>query len=131
MTYIKDLQNKVAAMSDQFDIKSIEIGLLQSEMVDTLKPNRLLSELNSDIIDMMNDLIEYEKKTKLTPRMQASKKRLINMLFVASELSELGSRINSLKLFNRELAGSIQLLRVENADLRKQLNICNETSQEL
>lgn len=131
MSYTKDLQDKIAKLEDGFNIQSVEIGLLQSEMVDTLKPNRLLSELNSDIIDMINDLIEYEKKTKLTPRMQASKKRLINMLFVISELSELGSKLQSLKLINREIVGKIQLLRIENAELKHKLDICNQTSEDL
>lgn len=131
MSYTKDLQDKIAKLEDGFNIQSVEIGLLQSEMVDTLKPNRLLSELNSDIIDMMNDLIEYEKKTKLTPRMQQSKKRLINMLFVISELSDLGSKLQSLKLFNREIVGKIQLLRIENAELKHKLDICNKLGEEI
>lgn len=131
MSYTKDLQEKIAKLEDGFNIQSVEIGLLQSEMVDTLKPNRLLSELNSDIIDMMNDLIEYEKKTKLTPRMQQSKKRLINMLFVISELSDLGSKLQSLKLFNREIVGKIQLLRIENAELKHKLDICNKLGEEI
>lgn len=128
MTYIKDLQTKISQLEDGFDIQSVELGLLQNEMLDTLKSNQLLSQLNGSVLEMMNDLVEYEKKNKLTPRMQASKQRLVNMLFVTSDLSELGSKLQSLKLFNRELVGKIQLLRVANADLTKQLKICNDTS---
>lgn len=131
MTYIDDLKTKAKNLQDNFDIQSVEIGLLQNDMQDTLKPNLLLSELNGYVLEMMNDLVEYEKKNKLTARMQASKERLVKMLFVASELSGVGDKLQSFKLFNRELVGKIQLLRIENADLKNKLEICNKTSQEL
>lgn len=131
MSYLDDLKEKAKNLQDNFDIQSVEIGLLQNDMQDTLKPNLLLSELNGYVLEMMNDLVEYEKKNKLTARMQASKERLVKMLFVASELSGVGDKLQSFKLFNRELVGKIQLLRIENADLKNKLEICNTTAEPL
>lgn len=120
-TYIKELQEKIELLEDGFDMKSIEVSLLQNDMQDTLHPNIILSQLTHFILKMLGELIEYQNKNKPSLKVIASKTRLITMLNITIELSGIGDKMQSIKLFNKELVTKIQLLRVENSDLRKEL----------
>lgn len=124
-TYFKELQEKIECLEDGFDIKSVEIGLLESEIQDTLKPTGLLNYQFSKLTEMLEEVMEYEK-IKPSERITASKTRLINLLGVNTQLNEVMYVNHRLKLFNRELITKIQLLRVHNADLKRKLeNIVN------
>lgn len=131
MTYIKDLQQKIERLEDGFDIQGVEMHLLQSEMQDTTKPNVLLMQLVQFVLQMMIELNEYEQKNKLTPRMKASKERLIKMLDITCELSGMGDKMHSLKLSNKFMVGKIQMLRIENAEFKHKLDICNKLGEEI
>jgi hypothetical protein len=119
--YLKKLQEQIESLEDGFDIKSIELGLLQNEMQDTLRPNIILSQLTHFILQMLGELNEYQQKNKLSAKAIASKTRLITMINITIELSGMGDKMQTLKLFNLELVNKMQLLRVENANLRKEL----------
>lgn len=120
-TYFKELQEKIERLEDGFDIKNVEIGLLESEIQDTLKPTGLLNYQFLKLAEMLEEVLEYEK-IKPSERITASKTRLINLLGVNTQLNEIMYVNHRLKLFNRELVAKIQLLRVENADLKLQLD---------
>lgn len=124
-TYFKELQEKIENLEDGFDIKNIEVMLLQSELTDALKPNLLLTKITSIHLEMLMEVHQYEKKHP-SDRIKASKARLLNLLEMSEHLNSLSCKLQSLKLFNRELVTKIQLLRVENADMLRQLeNIQN------
>ena len=118
--YFKQLQEKIEQLQDGFDIKTIEIALLENEIQDTNKPMVLLCEQNKYLLEMLEQVIEFEKK-KPSVQVKVSKTRLITLIGINTQLSNVCCYNQSLKLFNRELVGRIQILRVENSDLKKQL----------
>jgi hypothetical protein len=118
--YFKELQEKIEKLEDGFDIKNLELGLLESEIQDTLKPTKLLNEQNHYLLEMLEQIIKFEK-SKPSARVTASKQRLITLLGINTQLNQIMYYNQSLKLFNRELVTIIQLLRVENSDFKKQL----------
>jgi predicted nuclease with TOPRIM domain len=120
--YFKQLQEQIEQLQDGFDIKNVEIGLLENEMQDNLRPNFLLSQLTSIHLAMLSEIVGYEIKNKPSERITVSKNRLIKLLDISTELSGIGDKMQSFKLFNRELVTRMQLLRVENAELRKKLD---------
>lgn len=119
--YFKKLQEQIETLEDGFDIKNIELGLLENEMQDFLKPSVLLSQQAKYLLEMTEELIEYAK-SKPGPRVNASKERLLNLLHLHTQLGGVLTYNQTIKLFNRELVTKIQLLRVENADLRRKLD---------
>lgn len=120
-TFIKELQEKVELLQDGFDIKSIEHSLLENEMVDMLRPSRLLSDLSGYLLEMTEELTEHVKKKGLTPAAKKSQERLIKLIHLSTQLNILGVHNQSLKLFNKELVGKIQLLRIDRAELNRQI----------
>ncbi len=120
MESFKELQAKINLLQDGFDIKSLELGLLESEMQDTLKPTALLNEQNKYLLEILEQIIKFEK-SKPSASVTASKNRLVTLLGINTQLSQIMYYNQSLKLFNRELVTSIQLLRLENSELKKQL----------
>lgn len=116
--YHQELKEKISGLVDDLDIKDIEIGMLKNEITDTLTPNIALMRLSQYVLQMLTELNEYEQKNKLNKRMADSKQRLIKMMELTSELSGIGDRLQSLKFFNTELFGKMQLLRIENDQLR-------------
>jgi len=119
-TYTKELQEKIKALEDGFDIKNVEMGLLENEMQDFLKPSALLAQQSRLLLEMTDELFEYAKK-KPGPRVTASRDRLMILLHINTQLGSVMCYNQSLKLFNRELVGKIQLLRIERAELKKQI----------
>ena len=119
--YYKELQEKIANLQDGFDIKNIEVAFLESEMQDVLEPSLLLSQITYIHTEMLSELFDYIRKNKPSERLTASKERLLNLLTKTEKLNSMTNKMQTLKLFNRELVVKLQLLRVENDELRKQL----------
>ena len=119
--YFKELQEKIEYLQDGVDFKNIELGLLESEMQDVLEPSLLLSQITYIHTEMLSELFDYIKKNKPSERLTASKERLLNLLTKTEKLNSMTNKMQTLKLFNRELVVKLQLLRVENDELRKQL----------
>lgn len=119
-TYIKELQETIEQLQDGFDMRSVENALLQNEIEDTQLPNKLLGEQSGYLLDMLNEVLVYEKKMP-SQRITDAKNRLINLLHINTQLNKILSYDHSLRLFNRELVGKIQLLRVENHKLKDEL----------
>lgn len=119
-TYVKVLQEQIESLEDGFELKDVELYLLESELQETLSPYKLLSEQNGYFLDMLNEIIEFEKK-KPSDRVTASKKRLLNLLHLNTLLTGIVNYNNTLKTCNKLLIGKIQLLRLKNAELNKEL----------
>lgn len=125
--YWVQLERQIKGLEDNFDIKGVEIALLQSEMVDMLKPNVLLMKLTQLHLEMLMEIQEFRLKNKTTERVLKSYERLLKLLDISTQLSGLGDKAQSLKLFNKELVGRMQMLRLENSNLKKELNKINES----
>ena len=119
--YFKELQEKIEYLQDGVDFKNIELGLLESEMQDVLEPSLLLSQITYIHTEMLSELFDYIRKNKPSERLTASKERLLNLLTKTEKLNSMTNKMQTLKLFNRELVVKLQLLGVENDELRKQL----------
>lgn len=123
-TYIKELQEKVEALEDGFDMHQVELSLLENEIQDTNLPNKLLGEQTGLLLEMLNEVVEFGKK-KPSERVTASKKRLLGLLCINTSLNQIVSYNQSLKAFNKQLVGHIQVLRIENAELKRQIGNFN------
>ena len=85
----------------------LEIQLLytQSQLKDVLQPNLLLAELSQLILQMLIEYTEYISKNKETERNRASKRRLLRLLDISTDLNGLGDLAVSLRLQNKRLCG--------------------------
>lgn len=119
-TYTQELKEKINNLNDEFEIKSLENQLLLNEIEDYQTPNRLIGEQSRYLLDMLNELLEYEKKMP-SERITASKKRLINLLHINTQLNNIMSYNHSKTLLNKHQSGVIQKLRIENNELRQEL----------
>ena len=119
-TYIKELKEKVGALEDGFDMYQVELGLLENEIQEINMPNQLLGEQTGLLLEMLSEVVEFGKK-KPSERVTASKKRLLELLSINTRLNQIVSYNQSLKVFNKQLVGSIQVLRLENSKLNKQI----------
>ncbi len=124
--YLKKLQEQIERLEDGFDIKNIELVLLENELKDNLRPNIILSQLTQFILQMLIELNQYEQKNKLSSKVLASKIRLLSMFDLITELSGMGDKLQNFKLFNRELVIKMQMLRAENYNLKKQLKAVSD-----
>ncbi len=119
-TYTKELKEKVGALEDGFDMYQVELGLLENEIQEINTPNQLLGEQTGLLLEMLSEVVEFGKK-KPSERVAASKKRLLELLSINTRLNQIVSYNQSLKVFNKQLVGSIQVLRLENSDLKRQI----------
>lgn len=125
----KELEDRIKHLNIEQDAKDAEIWLLKSEMVDTLKPIKLLSEQSGLLMDMLEEYIDYFKSRKETEKNKQSKTRLVRLLFISDELSMLTSQNKSLQTANMHLQGKtkhlIDVVKKLNQELIKQQNIEN------
>lgn len=127
--YIKQLQRNIEGLQDGFDIKSVELALMESEMKEQARPNELLGQLSGYHLEMLSELIDHCKDKKVTERILASKDRLIKLLDIGHDLNILSVHNQSLKLLNREIVAKIQLLRIENSQLKTALKKITDAEQ--
>lgn len=119
-TYIKELQEQIEKLNDGFEAKEVEIWLLENELQDTVSPYKLLSEQTGFLLEMMTELLAFEKKNP-SDRIKASKGRLLKLLHINTELNGIVNYNNTLKTCNRQLLGKIQMLRVKNNEMNMEL----------
>lgn len=127
--YWVQLERQIKSLEDNFDQKGIEIALLQSEITDLKEPTALLNRLMMLHLNMFSEITEYLAKNKATERVLASKERLLELIDITTRLNGINDRSVSLKALNKELVGKMQLLRVENFNLRQQLNKITESDK--
>jgi hypothetical protein len=118
--YGKKLREEINLLETDLSMQALEAGLIKNDLTETLRPNIILSELGLYVLQMLKELNEYQHKNPLNDRMKASKQRLMKMLDLTRELASMGDKMQSLKLYNRELLAKIQLTRVENQRLKNE-----------
>lgn len=114
--YIKELHEIIESLEDGFDIHAAEITLIKNDMEDTLSPYKLLGESAGYLLEMFNEVVEFERK-KPSDRVTASKKRLFALIDINTQLGQIVSYNQNLKLCNQQLVGQMQLLRLKNWEL--------------
>ena len=119
-TYVKILQEDIENLQDGFDMQGVEIILLQNDIEETLSPYKLLGEQSGYLIEMLTEVIEFEKN-KPSDRVKASKKRLLALMDTNTELGKIVGYNQKLKLYNQQLLGHMQLLRLKNKELRDEI----------
>lgn len=119
--YVKQLQVQIENLEDGFDIHGAELSLLESELKDVLRPTELLSELTQTHFEMLCEILLWLRKNKPTDRVLASKERLLKLIDIDTRLNGIGDTCVSLKAINKTLVAKMQLLRIENAKLRREL----------
>lgn len=121
MTYITDLKAKVEQLEDVIDGKDLELTLLESELVEVNEPSYAISETTMLIIQMLAEVNVFQRKNGLTPKIKASKERLLRLLDLNGKLDNVATSNYKLKYVNREIHANYQLLRIENKELKQQL----------
>lgn len=108
-----ELEQDVEYLTIQNEGKDAEIWLLKSEMVDTLKPIKLLSEQSGLLLEMLEEYMDYFKNRKETEKNKQSKLRLVRLLFISDELSVLSGHNKSLQVANNHLqCNNRQLMKI-------------------
>lgn len=120
MSRIKNLEKLLDEMNHGADLFVCEINMLLNDIEDYQTPNRLIGEQSGYLLNMLNELLEYEKK-KPSERIKVSKNRLINLLHINTQLNNIMSYNHSKTLLNKHLFGVIQNLRIENNVLKQEL----------
>lgn len=128
---IKKFKEQISNLKDDYDIQSAEIKLLQNEITDDRRPAVISTELTSILSDMMYEYFNFAKGKVVTDKMQKSKDRVFKALELGYELSSLATKLNTLKLINRQYFSDIQRLRIENHELKTKLNHIQQAHEEL
>lgn len=127
-TYTERLIQQINDLEDGFSMKEVELCLLQNDMEETLSPFGLLSEQSGHLLEMFEEVVEFERK-KPSERITASKKRLFTLIDINTRLGKIVSYNQSLKLINQQMVGSMQALRIENEKLRGEIKkLTNSTN---
>ena len=131
MGYVEDLRDKIKALEINNDIKEAEIQLLLNQSLDVTKPSMYLMLANLSLFDMLFENKQFQIKNGATKKAKESEQRLNNLLDYIKVFDEICSQNYSLKNYNRDILAKNMLLRVEIADLKKQVATYNQTMQEL
>lgn len=129
--YTEELRAQIAALENQDKIKEAEIQLLLSEKQDTLRPSIAMDEMAVIIVSMLMDNNAFVKKNGLTPKAKESKERLMRMLELNSQFDKISMTNYSLQCNNRTFHADNMKLRLQIAELKKEINTFHQTTKEL
>lgn len=117
----KELKQKLNQLQDDVDSKEVQIAFLESEMQDVIAPSDLLIDIKSIVMDMMFELVQFEKAKGETKKSKTSKGRLEKILELINNLGGITYASYNLKGSNRLIHAKYQILRVENSELKAEL----------
>lgn len=120
-TYTQKLVKQIKSLEDDFDEKSLQLIVIENELKDNMEVSVLVSKLTKHILQMLIEYGDFIKNKTETEAHKRSRKRLSELLDISSRLTNIDSNSQSFMLFNRELATKIQLLRIENSELKRQI----------
>ena len=109
----------------------IELQLMAQEYIDTLSPAVTSMEIVQIALQMMIETVEFVKKNGKSDLTEKRTARATRLFELASRLNTLTGDNNTLQLNNKELGRQIVKLRIENIELKKQLDIQAKTYEEL
>jgi hypothetical protein len=109
----------------------LEMGMMSNDLIDSLTPSIKSMEAIQIILQMQLELADYIKEKGKSDKALKSAKRLLKLYDCVQFLNRLTGDLNTLQLTNRDIYSKIQLLRVENADIKKQLSNMIKAHKEL
>lgn len=116
-----DFKEKLNKLQDDADSKDVQIALLESEMQDVTTPSNAVVELKSKVMDMLFEVVKVEKAKGITEKTKANRERLEHVLILVNFIGGIGNTNYFLKGANKLIHAKYQLLRVENSELRTEL----------
>jgi hypothetical protein len=125
----KDFKNKLNQLQDDVDSKEAQIVILESEMQDAITPSNLIIDIKSTLMDMMFEIVVFEKGKGKSEKSTASKKRIEGLLESIDKLNGIASMNYNLKGANRSIHAKYQALRVENSELKAELKRIDDAEQ--
>lgn len=108
-------------LQDDVDSKEAHIAFLESEMQDAIGPSDLIIDLKSTLMDMMFEILSFEKNKGESAKTKASKNRVDGLINGLEKLNKMANINYNLKSHNRLIFAKYQMMRVENADLKAEL----------
>ncbi|MEB0262881.1 hypothetical protein [Mucilaginibacter sp. 10I4] len=117
----QEFKAQLNQLQDDVDSKEAQIAILESEMLDAVMPSNLIIDIKSTIMDMMFEIVVFEKSKGITEKSTASKNRLNGLLQGIDELNGISSANYNLKAANRLIHTKYQMLRVVNSELKAQV----------
>lgn len=124
-TYTQKLVKQIKSLEDDFDEKSLQLIVIENELKDNMEVSVLVSKLTQHILQMLIEYGDFIKNKTETEAHKRSRNRLSELLDISSRLMEISSNNQAVRLYNRELAAKIQLLRINNAELKEQIGNFN------
>lgn len=116
-----DFKEKLNKLQDDVDSKEAQIAILESEMQDATTPSNLLIEIKSAVMDMLFDVVKFEKSKGVSEKSKDNKSRLETLLDKIDAINKVANMAYNLKGINRKLHAAYQLLRIENSELKAEL----------
>jgi hypothetical protein len=118
---IKHYHRSIEQLEDTVDSKNVELRLFESNLQDSITSQVIASSVTCTLVEMIGELLEFERLKGATDKTKASKERLIKLIFETEKLNVMSARLATLKLLNKDLHSAYQRLRVENHILKEQL----------
>lgn len=118
---IKHYHRAIEGLEDTIDSKNVELRLFESNLQDSITSQVIASSVTCTLAEMIGELLEFERLKGSTDKTKASKERLIKLIFETEKLNVMSARLATLKLLNKDIHSAYQRLRVENHDLKEQL----------
>lgn len=104
MATYKQLEQQINDFNQQQEFKEAKIVLLQTMIDDGFKPFELLNKQATYFLEMIDEYDEYFKTRTPTEKNKASRKRLMNLLLLNTEIGYIPSENHMLRLSNKQLA---------------------------
>lgn len=122
-------KEKLNNLQDSVNSKEAQIALLESEMQDTVTPSNLIVDIKATVLDMMFEIVVFEKVKGVTEKSTTSKKRLEGLLESLENLKGIATANYNLKCANRLIHANYQMLRVENSEIKTELKKIADAEQ--
>lgn len=126
-TYTQKLQQQIKGLEDSFDVQALELTVMKNELIENSEVSILVSTLTQHILQMLMEYMDFIKGRTESDSHKKSRKRLVEILDISGRLMNIDTNNQSLKLYNRELAGKIHSLRIVNSELRDELEKINKS----
>jgi len=122
---------KKAVDDELISFYNLELQMMAMERVDDLTPAVVSMEISQIAIQQLIELAEYVKKNGKSEATQKRMTRCMRLLDLSCKLNTLTGDLNTMKLNNKELARTVGMLRIKNAELIKQLEGVKKSFDEL
>jgi|GEM_PF-3702025 len=109
------------AVENLMKFYDIELDMMANELIDSLTPAVKSMQAVQIVLQMQIELADHIKSKGNSDKALKSAKRLKELYLCVMSLNTLTGDINTLQLANRELNASMKLLKIENEELKSQI----------